>query len=51
MRCGGQIFIFDKRGTKDFPDRAVVVGVPGKVISYVGSIDYVDRTDYEDKIT
>lgn len=33
--------------TKDIPDKAVVVGVPGKVISYNGSQDYVIRTDYE----
>jgi serine O-acetyltransferase len=32
--------------TKDVPDNAVVVGVPGKVISYNGSKDYVKRTDY-----
>jgi serine O-acetyltransferase len=36
--------------TKDVPDNAVVVGVPGRVISCQGSLDYVDRTDYEDKI-
>jgi len=32
--------------TKDVPDNAVVAGVPGKVISYKGSQDYVNRTDY-----
>ena len=32
--------------TKDVPDNAVVVGVPGEVISYNGSQDYVNRTDY-----
>ncbi len=32
--------------TKDIPDNAVVVGVPGKVISYKGSEGYVNRTDY-----
>lgn len=36
--------------TKDVPDNAVVVGVPGKVISHDGSTGYVNRTDYEDKI-
>ncbi|HCE42079.1 MAG TPA: serine acetyltransferase [Lentisphaeria bacterium] len=36
--------------TKDIPDNAVVVGVPGKVISFNGSKDYINRTDYEDKI-
>ncbi|MHB9030426.1 MAG: serine O-acetyltransferase [Candidatus Latescibacterota bacterium] len=33
--------------TKDVPDNAVVVGVPGKVISYKGSEEYILRTDYE----
>jgi serine O-acetyltransferase len=32
--------------TKDVPDNAVVVGVPGKVISYKGSTGYVNWTDY-----
>ncbi len=36
--------------TKDIPDNSVVVGVPGKVISQGGSKDYVNRTNYEDKI-
>ena len=36
--------------TKDVPDNAVVVGVPGKIISYTGSEGYVNRTDYENKI-
>lgn len=36
--------------TKDVPDFGVVVGVPGKVISYDGSTGYVNNTDYEDKI-
>jgi len=34
--------------TKDVPDNAVVIGVPGKVISYEGSKTYVNRTEYED---
>lgn len=29
--------------TKDIPDNAVVVGVPGKIISYDGSIAYINR--------
>lgn len=33
--------------TSDIPDNAVVVGNPGHVISYKGTIDYVNRTDYE----
>ena len=37
--------------TKDVPDNAVVVGVPGQVISYHGAVDYVTQTDYEDKIS
>jgi len=36
--------------TKDVPDAAVVVGIPGRVISYDGSEGYVCNTDYEDKI-
>jgi serine O-acetyltransferase len=32
--------------TKDIPDNAVVVGIPGKIISYKGSYGYVDNTDY-----
>lgn len=32
--------------TDDVPDYAVVVGVPGKVVSFEGSIGYVNRTDY-----
>ena len=31
---------------KDIPDKAVVVGVPGKIISYKGSEGYVNNTDY-----
>ena len=32
--------------TKDVPKNGVVVGVPGKVISYKGSAGYVNNTDY-----
>ncbi len=32
--------------TRDVPDNAVVVGVPGEVISYNGSQGYVNDTDY-----
>jgi serine O-acetyltransferase len=32
--------------TKDIPDNAVVVGVPGKVISFDSSLGYINRTDY-----
>ena len=32
--------------TDDVPDHAVVVGVPGRVISFDGSAGYVNRTDY-----
>ena len=35
--------------TKDIPDNAVVVGVPGKVISYKGSEGYSNFTDYKKK--
>jgi len=37
--------------TKDIPDNSVVVGIPGKVISQEGSKGYINRTDYEDKIS
>jgi serine O-acetyltransferase len=37
--------------TRDIPDNSVVVGIPGKVISQRGSTGYVERTDYEDKIS
>lgn len=33
--------------TKDVPDHAVVVGIPGRVISSKGTIDYVTQTDYD----
>ena len=36
--------------TNDVPDNAVVVGIPGKVISYEGSQGYVCHTDYDGKI-
>ena len=36
--------------TKDVPDSAVVVGVPGRVISSGGSEGYVNRTDYDKKL-
>lgn len=36
--------------TQDVPDNAVVVGIPGKVISYEGSLGYVNNTDYDRKI-
>lgn len=32
--------------TKDVPDNAVVVGVPGKIISFEGARDYVINTEY-----
>lgn len=32
--------------TKDMPDNAVVVGIPGKVISLDGSDGYINHTDY-----
>jgi serine O-acetyltransferase len=32
--------------TKSVPNNAVVVGVPGRVISYKGSKHYVNRTNY-----
>lgn len=34
--------------TKDVPDNAVVVGVPGKVISLDGSVGYINKTDYHE---
>jgi serine O-acetyltransferase len=35
--------------TSDVPDYAVVVGIPGRVISFEGSAGYVCRTDYDDE--
>jgi serine O-acetyltransferase len=32
--------------TRDVPDNAVIVGIPGRVISFDGSVDYVNHTDY-----
>jgi serine O-acetyltransferase len=32
---------------KNIPDNAVVAGVPGVIISYKGSVDYVTNTEYE----
>ena len=36
--------------TRDVPDNAVVVGVPGRVVSLAGAEGYVNRTDYDDRI-
>ena len=36
--------------TKDIPDNSVVVGIPGKVISQNGSVGYINKTDYDNKI-
>jgi serine O-acetyltransferase len=36
--------------TKDVPDNAVVVGIPGKVISLQGSDEYITHTAYEGKL-
>lgn len=36
--------------TKNIPDNSVVAGVPGRVISQDGAVDYVNRTDYDEKI-
>lgn len=33
--------------TKDVPDYGVVVGIPGKVISYEGSQGYINNKDYD----
>lgn len=33
--------------TKDIPNNAVAVGIPGKVISYDSSAGYVNNTDYD----
>lgn len=32
--------------TKDVPDSATVVGVPGRMISSEGAVGYIDHTDY-----
>jgi serine O-acetyltransferase len=33
--------------TQDVPNNAVVVGVPGRVISYAGAAGYVEKVDYD----
>lgn len=35
--------------TTDVPDYAVIVGIPGRVISFEGSAGYVNRTDYDEQ--
>ncbi len=32
--------------TRDIPDNAVVIGIPGQIISYNGSEGYINRIDY-----
>jgi len=32
--------------TKDVPENGVVVGVPGRVISFEGSAGYINKTNY-----
>ena len=36
--------------TKNVPDNSVVVGIPGKIISQKGSLGYINRIDYDNKI-
>jgi len=36
--------------TKDVPDNAVVVGIPGRVISDQGATEFINKIDYEGKI-
>jgi len=31
---------------EDVPDNAVIVGNPGRIISYDGSTGYINKTDY-----
>jgi len=33
--------------THDVPNNAVVVGVPSRIISYAGSVGYINRTNYK----
>jgi len=33
--------------TRDVPENGVVVGVPGRVISYEGSQGYINNTEYD----
>jgi serine O-acetyltransferase len=37
--------------TKDIPENSVVVGIPCRVISQEGSLGYVNKTDYDGKIS
>lgn len=32
--------------TESIPDNAVAVGIPGKVVSFKGSLNYIVNTDY-----
>ena len=36
--------------TKDVPNNSVIVGIPGKVISQAGSIEYINNTNYDIEI-
>jgi len=36
--------------TKDIPDNAVVVGIPGRIISYDGTKEYINKTEYDNEI-
>jgi serine O-acetyltransferase len=35
--------------TGDVPDNAVIVGVPGRVISFAGAEDYINHVDYPEQ--
>lgn len=37
--------------TRDIPDNSVVVGIPGRVISQDGAKGYINRIDYDSKIS
>ena len=37
--------------TKNIPDHSVVVGIPGRIISQEGSTGYINKIDYDKKLT
>jgi len=48
VRIGNQVVISaDCVVTEDIPDKSIVFGAPGRVISSEGSREYIYRTDYD----
>lgn len=48
LRVGNQVVISaDCVVTEDIPDKSIVFGAPGRVVSSEGSREYIYRTDYD----